>query len=185
MTVLKYKCQVIRFRHDDAIYTDRDGVNYTEIPQQLIGAEAIVTPCDAKKNESDLAAFTAAENITVYVAPDERVADIPAWLSDWNQTGLTVKNSQDIIYSLYSKNYDAGNTVTLGTNGQSSGCTGYTVFATPKAAQIIGDINKDGSCNIADAVLLKKWLLAEPNIALADWKAGDMDSNGRLNAVDC
>ena len=171
----------------DAIYTDRDGVNYTEIPQQLIGAEAIVTPCDAKQTESNLAVFTAAENITVYVALDDRVANVPGWLSGWNKTGLTVKNSQDIIYSLYSRNYDAGNTVELGTNGQSTGCTGYTVFVVPAETtpvQVIGDINMDGACNIADIILLKKWLLTEPNTAIADWKAGDMDGNGRLNAVD-
>ena len=49
---------------------------------------------------------------------------------------------------------------------------------------VIGDINKDGQCDIADAILLQKFLLAKTGIELADWNAGDMDKNGRLNAVD-
>ena len=47
-----------------------------------------------------------------------------------------------------------------------------------------GDVNADGKFDIADVVLLQKWLLAVPNTKLADWKAGDLDGNGRLNAID-
>ena len=39
-------------------------------------------------------------------------------------------------------------------------------------------------CDLTDAVLLPKWLLAVPNTELADWKAGDLDKNGKLTAVD-
>lgn len=46
-----------------------------------------------------------------------------------------------------------------------------------------GDVNADGKCDIADAVLLQKNLLTVET-ALPDWQAGDMDENGRLNAID-
>ena len=45
-----------------------------------------------------------------------------------------------------------------------------------------GDVNADGACNIADAVALLKYLTASGT--LADWEAGDLDGNGRLNACD-
>ena len=48
----------------------------------------------------------------------------------------------------------------------------------------MGDVNGDGACNIADAVLLQKWLLAVPGTLLTDWKSGDMNGNGKLNAID-
>ena len=48
----------------------------------------------------------------------------------------------------------------------------------------MGDVNADGKFDIADVVLLQKWLLAVPDTKLADWKAGDLDDNGRLNAID-
>ena len=46
-----------------------------------------------------------------------------------------------------------------------------------------GDINADGKCGIADAVLLQKYLLTIET-GLPNWKAGDMDENGTLNAAD-
>ncbi len=49
---------------------------------------------------------------------------------------------------------------------------------------VIGDINKDGACTVADAVLLQKWLLAIPNTELPDWKAGDMNGDEQLDARD-
>ena len=49
---------------------------------------------------------------------------------------------------------------------------------------IPGDVNADGSFNIADIVLLQKWLLALPDTHLAYWKAADLCEDGRINAVD-
>ncbi|HAG14159.1 MAG TPA: hypothetical protein DCG49_09895 [Ruminococcus sp.] len=49
---------------------------------------------------------------------------------------------------------------------------------------IKGDVNADGAFNITDAVLLQKWLLTDPDTELADWRAGDSDGNGKLNAID-
>ncbi|MDO4862786.1 MAG: pectate lyase [Ruminococcus sp.] len=167
-----------------AVYTDRDGVTYTELPAQLRGAEYIVTPCDGKKAESDLAAFTANGDITVYVALDSRVTSTPAWLAGYKKTGLTAKNSQDVIYNIYSKAFKSGESVTLGTNGQSAGCVGYTVFVTDSGAAISGDVNGDGDFTVADIVLFQKWLLAAPNSALSSWQAADLCRDGRLDTFD-
>ncbi|MBR3043504.1 MAG: dockerin type I repeat-containing protein [Oscillospiraceae bacterium] len=48
----------------------------------------------------------------------------------------------------------------------------------------MGDVNADGVFNIADAVLLQKWLLAVPDTVLPDWRAGDMNDDNRLGADD-
>lgn len=53
----------------------------------------------------------------------------------------------------------------------------------PPPVKLKGDLNADGQCTIGDAVLLQRYLLSEET-ALPDWEAGDMDENGRLNAVD-
>ncbi len=47
-----------------------------------------------------------------------------------------------------------------------------------------GDCNGDGNFDVADIVLLQKWLLAVPNTHLADWKAADLCEDGRLNIFD-
>ncbi len=40
-----------------------------------------------------------------------------------------------------------------------------------------GDVNADGQCNIADIVLLQKWLITIPNTELVNWENGDLDSS--------
>ena len=49
---------------------------------------------------------------------------------------------------------------------------------------IKGDVNTDGKFNIADIVLLKEWLLAVPDVEIADWKAADLNKNNRLDIAD-
>ena len=49
---------------------------------------------------------------------------------------------------------------------------------------VAGDVNADGAFNIADAVLLQKWLLTVPNTHLADWKAADFCNDNVLNGFD-
>ena len=49
---------------------------------------------------------------------------------------------------------------------------------------VMGDLNGDGVCTLADIVLLQKYLLAEPDIDRTSWRAADYDSSGALNACD-
>jgi hypothetical protein len=49
---------------------------------------------------------------------------------------------------------------------------------------IKGDVNADGGFNIADVVLLQNWLLTRPDAVLADWKAGDLRKDNRLDVFD-
>ena len=47
-----------------------------------------------------------------------------------------------------------------------------------------GDVNGDGGFNVADMVTLGKWLLASSDTVLADWKAGDLCEDGRIDTYD-
>lgn len=49
---------------------------------------------------------------------------------------------------------------------------------------VLGDVNADGQFSIADIVLMQRWLLAVPDTELADWQAGDLFADGKLNAFD-
>ena len=72
--------------------------------------------------------------------------------------------------------------------------TAYSGEITLKNAKILtksgeiqsvkGDVNADGEFNVADVVLLQKWLLAVPEIELADWKSADLCEDGKLNVFD-
>ncbi len=47
-----------------------------------------------------------------------------------------------------------------------------------------GDLNGDGQFSVADVVLLEKWLLGVPDTTLADWSAGDLREDGKLDVYD-
>lgn len=49
---------------------------------------------------------------------------------------------------------------------------------------VAGDVNADGVFNISDVVALQKWLLAVPDVELADWKTGDLYQDDVLNVID-
>ena len=49
---------------------------------------------------------------------------------------------------------------------------------------LMGDVNNDGEFNVADVVLLQKWLLAVPDTHLANWKAVDFCNDNVLNVFD-
>ena len=59
--------------------------------------------------------------------------------------------------------------------------------ATPVNAEgfsIKGDVNADGVFDVADAVLLQKWLLAVPDTHLENRKAADLCNDNRLDVFD-
>ncbi len=170
----------------DTVFGDRTGDKlavYQTIPEVLDGAEYIITSCDAKSIEADLAVFIAGADMTVYVGLDSRVTTTPSWLSDWTKTDSAISNSKDVTFVLYEKEVQAGDKVTLGMNGQSSGCVNYTVFAVEDEI-IQGDVNADGDFNVADVVMLQKWLICSQNATLTDWQAADMCDDDIIDVFD-
>ena len=49
---------------------------------------------------------------------------------------------------------------------------------------LLGDINADGSFNIADIVMFQKWLLGVSDVTLPNWKAADFCEDKKLNVLD-
>ena len=49
---------------------------------------------------------------------------------------------------------------------------------------VIGDVNADGEFNVADLVLLRKWLLAVPDAKLESWQNADLCKDGILDVFD-
>ena len=166
----------------DKIYGDRD-FTYTALPATLLTSEAIQTACDAKNSTGELAVMTAAADCTVYVGLDSRVEKVPSWMKNFTKTSLTATTSNDVTFIFYSIALKAGETLTLGSNEQSASCINYTVIV-QKAKGFRCDLNADGDFNVADAVMLQKWLLAVPDTQLPEWKAGDLVDDGKLNVFD-
>ena len=50
--------------------------------------------------------------------------------------------------------------------------------------RVKGDVNADGKFDLADAVLMQRWLLVKSDVTLADWEAGDLYQDGIFNVLD-
>ncbi len=172
----------------ELVYGDRT-VTYVGLPSEIIGAEHLKTACDSKNYTDTLAYFTAGADIDVYVAMDARVATLPSWLSDWQSTSLSFTNSSDVTYNLYKKSVTSGQIVTLGQNGQSSGCVNYSVMvvetpANEEPAGLWGDANGDGKVNAMDATLVARYAVGTYTLSDEASALSDVNGDGKVNAMD-
>lgn len=173
------------FGTDAQIFGDRN-IRAAVVPAKLRGAEALRTACDSKMYDRDLVTFTAGETMTLFIATDTRVVDmgLPAWFSTLTDSGMQIQLDNDLVLAVYQKEVKQGETVTLGTNGGNGNNVCYIALGVAEGAEIFGDLNMDGVFDHLDAELLQKWLLTVPNTELANWKAGDFQQDGQLDACD-
>ncbi|MBR6071178.1 MAG: hypothetical protein IKP78_11385 [Ruminococcus sp.] len=121
----------------DKAFADREHT-IASLPFTDVSVEHILTACDSKKTDSDLAVITAAKDITVYVALDNRVTTPPSWLDSFTRerTVIEINDGEEVRpFGLFSKELNEGEALTLGTNGMSGACMNYTVFVIEKAAE--------------------------------------------------
>lgn len=75
-----------------------------------------------------------------------------------------------------------------GENGIASEIACLQIFITEEPAAVtgssMGDLNSDGVFNVADVVLLQKWLLADIETYLPSWKSADFISDNKLDVFD-
>lgn len=169
---------------DDGItvYGDRD-FTFVSVPDNLKKAEYIRTACDSKFYSESLAEFTAKEDINVYIGMDSRVAPLPSWLEEWDNTDIQLKASNEVTFELYQKKFSRGETVKLGANGQSSYCVNYIVFAVESEENgIKGDANCDGEVNMSDAVLIMQSIANPDKYGLNGTDETHITSQGKKNA---
>lgn len=167
----------------DNLYGDRD-ITAVSLPEELNEAEYIRTACDSKMYTSTEAEFTAAKDIYVYTAVDDRVHDILSWLGDWSKTPFTVKSSNGVTFNIYSRHVSSGDKVTLGTNGGLGESANYLVFASQEELSVRGDANYDGSFSVADIVTLNKWIVSRTARELPSWKGADLTGDRSVDIFD-
>lgn len=77
---------------------------------------------------------------------------------------------------------DGGTEVTASTTVTTN--KDHTLYAHWQKNKAVGDVNADGTFNVADVVMLQKWLICTPNATLTDWQAADFCNDGRIDVFD-
>jgi len=91
---------------------------------------ALVRPANDSKayTGTTLVSFTVNTAATVCIACDDRATSIPSWMTGWTDTGNSIVDNNSVTYSVFSKAFASGATVSLGNNGQTSGCCQYFII---------------------------------------------------------
>ncbi len=182
--VPRYTMEYYRLAGGAKQYTDRT-FSFTSVPTQLVNQTYIMTANDDKSWNSDptpddFLRFDLFENATVYVAHDDRLAR-PLWLSTFTDSGLDLVSGGG-TFSLFQKEYSAGDTVRLGING--GGGSMYTVVivprlsGTPTPTLVPGDTNNDQQVDNIDVNNIIT------NFNSPTYVQGDFNQSGIVNILD-
>lgn len=151
----------------------------------IVGADTYVNHTDSLVSMYNKTAQVADKPVCLHENgpipdPDKLKADGSKWL--WFMTWHTsFIDSNEINTSQYiNKVYNSDYMLTL---DELPDIYHYQTAA-PEPEIIKGDVNGDGEFNTSDLVLLQKWLLAVPDTELANWKAGDLCKDDRLDVFD-
>jgi hypothetical protein len=111
------------------VYIDR-AYTYSTIPTSLQGTTYIKTAnADKASSDASFLTFEVNQDVTVYVAHDDRITKKPSWLASFTDTGDNLVTT-DTTLSIFTSNYLAG-TITLGGN-EGGGYSMYTVVIVGK-----------------------------------------------------
>ncbi len=117
--------QVGSVEYGDRTYT------IAALPSTYAGSAWVRAANDSKAyTGTTLVSFKVNAAATVYVAFDDRVTTKPSWLSGWTDIGNNIVDNQStpVTYSVFSKMFASGSTVSLGPNGQSATCCQYYII---------------------------------------------------------
>lgn len=93
-------------------------------------------------------------------------------------------NCESLTDVYYSDTEEEWNAIEIAENNDVLFNTTIHYNSSGNSSQIVGDCNNDGVFSVADVVLLQKWLLAVPDMHLADWKAADLCEDSVLDVFD-
>ena len=127
-------------------YIDRD-YTFSSVPSAYINLKYIRTANDDKGSTANpCLEFDVTQDVTVYVAHDDRISLKPSWLASFTDTGDDLVGG-GVTFSLYANNYSAGHISLGGNSGDSYSMynvvlkpiTDSTLVNNPPELEAIGD----------------------------------------------
>lgn len=103
--------------------------------------------------------------------------------SDGTYALMTVSSDNEKCLDVYNMSMDDGANICQWEYWSGSGQK-FLIEPFDEPSKVSGDVNADGKFTVADIVLMQKWLLAVPDVHLADWKAGDLCADDKLDVFD-
>lgn len=103
--------------------------------------------------------------------------------SDGSYTLLTAASDNLCCLDVYNISMEDGANICQweywGGNGQK-----FMIESVAESQMVAGDVDNNGRFNIADVVIMQKWLLSVPDAHLINWKAGDLSDDNIIDVFD-
>jgi len=162
------------------VYTDRS-FTYSSIPASLEGATYIKTANDDKASSgSSFLSFDVNQDVTVYVAHDNRFTTKPSWMASFADTGADIVTT-DKPFSLFKKDFVAG-TITLGGN-TADGSGNKSMYSVVITAQALTPTPPPPP-PISEAACNASGVLFCDSFESGDYSAWDPDPYGSSNPIN-
>lgn len=133
------------------VYSDA-AILFNDLPPVLYGADWIKPPHHIS-TQTEVGSFVVPVAADVYVAVRMKGADRPAWLKDYQPTGLSIQTNENggTSFPLYKKRFTAGQIVKLGNSPDGSS---YIVAVLPvNTLEPATDLKRSVNYGVANAVL--------------------------------
>ena len=135
----------------------------------------------SKNPDGSYSIITHASNDNCFVEVANASSSNGANIQQWNLNGHNCQKWNAVTETTTTINTTTTTTTTI----TATTTTIANTTTTSEADKYLkGDVNADGEFNIADVIILQKWLLAVPDTELANWKAADLCEDGTLNVFD-
>lgn len=180
------------------IFGDRDYTVTGEGNGVGSGGEQIRTACDSKTYSGDLATLTAAEDLKLNIYLDQRVLQSlsqdqlsASWLRDYVHMRTQVFSSNNVEFTVFTRDVKKGETVTLGSNFTAQNCVNYFAAVYPAAAETTTAATTATTTETTTTTTTA--VVTTTSSTTADTETtgaplvkvkGDVDENGEVNVLD-
>ena len=160
-----------------SVYNGSGSIDTERVSFKIYDSAPSISVLSANKTE-----ITVGEEIT-FTASSDCATGYTMGIDDVNGRYLTPDMNNGELTLSFDK---PGNYSAYVTSYNSIGyCDSQRIeFSVYSAKPVSGDCNNDGELNVADVILLQKWLLAVPDTHFENWKAADMCEDDRLDVFD-
>lgn len=157
-----------------AAWSNKDSTQLFRFTKNLDGSYSILTHASGDSCYVEVADASTANGANVQQW-EPTGSSCQKWQTKTETTTVTTKVTTTVTTTTTTK---------ATTNTTTAAATSTTTATATEPPVISGDINADGKTNLADVVLLQKWLLGFPETKLANWQAGDLNADRILNGFD-
>ncbi|WP_302194265.1 RICIN domain-containing protein [uncultured Ruminococcus sp.] len=157
-----------------AAWSNKDSTQLFRFTKNLDGSYSILTHASSDSCYVEVADASTANGANVQQW-EPTGSSCQKWQTKTETTTVTTKVTTTVTTTTTTK---------ATTNTTTAAATSTTAATATEPPVISGDINADGKTNLADVVLLQKWLLGFPETKLANWQAGDLNADRILNGFD-